>query len=71
MTRNHLLYRLKKEEMSLLVDGNDSNMESNSIMVPGTGEKKSLETLSLWRMSPGGSSLQGNGSGRALSMVLW
>lgn len=33
MTINHLLYRLKKQEMSLWGDGNDSNIESNSIMV--------------------------------------
>lgn len=28
--------------MSLWVDGNDSNMELDSIMVPGTGEKRNL-----------------------------
>jgi len=32
--------------MSLWVDGNDSNMDSDSIMVPGTGEK-----INLWKHS--------------------
>lgn len=32
--------------MSLWVDGNDSNMESSSIMVPGTGDQ-----INLWKNS--------------------